>query len=41
MQRDVIVKYDIMIKEDENYIAVVRFVGNNPQTMFDGTKVVR
>ena len=41
MQREILEKFKIEVNEGENYIAVVRMVKDNPQTMFDGSKVLR
>ena len=34
-------KYRVELKEDELILALVRVVQNNPQIMYDGTKVFR
>lgn len=41
MQRDILEKYGITVNLGENYIAVARMVKDNPQTMYDGSKVIR
>ena len=41
IQTEVLKKYEIKIKSEDSFIGVLRLVTNNPQTMFDGSKVIR
>ena len=41
VQPEILQTYDITLNVGELYLAVVRLVKDNPQTMWDGSKVLR